>query len=351
MDALMIKLSEQQAVFDRQLKKQDAIPSADVGKAARSQTLRRSDSSSQNADLMTPVTTSSDEALNNSADKEDVTIQPNVAEMERLKKELDAANDQIARQKQELDQSRIMKHTLNQAMGSSMDTEPTSYGAALEDSARPRQATLSPSARSGNHPHDVHWDTRSAMSDTASMDNYNSNQNVWQSSRAFGNANFNPGLLNQPCQASGPTWASSGNRPWGGRAVPNAATQMIVPQQQQMLLQQRTFSGPASPLPSADFNQYQAGPLPRRPNTQTRAASLYPPARDNVWDAYGNGIGSLDGMTMAMNTIGGGPYQGPGMYSAPMPYQPRPIGTPLSPTAAEFRTGSSSTNPWNTAVS
>ena len=355
MDALLTKLSEQQALLEKHKQKQDATTSEHVGKTTSSQTLHERDSSSPTADLMTPESSSANDGNSYMADKEDDTIKLDVVELKRLKKELDAAKDQIARQKQELDQTRIMKHTLHQAIGSSADAgrgSNGSNGTTADDTFGPRQATLSPSTLSGNHGQDVHWDARSGMSDTPSADNFNTAQSIWQpSARAFSNANFSPGMLNQQYQPSAPIWASSGNRSWGSKVMTNNATQMMLPQQQQMLLQQRTFSGPASPISSTGFTQFQAGPPSRRSNTQTRAASLYPQARDNGWDAYNNGIGSLDAMTMAMNGVGGGPYQAPSMYPAPIPYQPRPIGTPLSPTAAEFRAGTASANPWNAAVS
>ena len=49
--------------------------------------------------------------------------QTDMAEMVRLKKELETAQTQIARMDQELSQSRITKHTLEQAMGSQFDSD------------------------------------------------------------------------------------------------------------------------------------------------------------------------------------------------------------------------------------
>jgi hypothetical protein len=49
--------------------------------------------------------------------------QADLAEMMRLKKELESAQTQIARMDQELSQSRITKHTLEQAMGSQFDSD------------------------------------------------------------------------------------------------------------------------------------------------------------------------------------------------------------------------------------
>jgi len=350
MDALLIKLAEQQALLEKQKQKQDVASSETASKAATGQTLHERDSSSPTTDLMTPLSSSSNDESGFNVDKEDETVKLNVVEMMRLKQELDAAKDQIARQKQELDQTRIMKHTLHQAIGSPSNTEVISNGNPMVDTNSTRQTTMSPSGRSGNPRQEVQWDARSAMSDTPSVDNYNVAQNIWQSSfRPLSNGSLNT-AMNPHYQSSGQVWGPPGGRPWGNKVIANNAPQMMMPPQQQ-LLQQRTFSGPASPFSATDFNQFQGGLPLRRSNTQTRATSLFPQVRDNGWDAYGGGIGSLDGMTMSMNPVAAGPYQTPGMFGAPMPYQPRPIGTPLSPTAAEFRAGSAAGNPWNAAVS
>jgi len=350
MDALLIKLSEQQVLLEKQTQKQDVMFPEITSKVATGQTLHERDSSTPTTDLMTPLSSSSNDESGCNGNTGDETVKLNVVEMMRLKQELDAAKDQIARQKQELDQTRIMKHTLHQAIGSPSDTEVAVNGNSMVDIHGTRQTTLSPSGRSGNPRQDVQWDARSAMSDTPSLDNYNVAQNIWQSSfRPLSNGNLNT-AVNPHYQSSGQIWGPPGGRPWGNKLMANNGPQMMMPPQQQ-LLQQRTFSGPASPISATDFHQFQGGLPLRRSNTQTRATSLYPQVRDNGWDAYGGGIGSLDGMTMSMNPVAAGPYQNPGMFGAPMPYQPRPIGTPLSPTAAEFRAGSSAGNPWNAAVS
>lgn len=350
MDALLNKLSEQQTLLDKQVHKKDVLSSDTPNKSAKGQMLHESGSSSPPTVLMTPISGSSNDESGYQMSKEDETIKLNVAEMVRLKQELDDAKDQIARQKQELDQTRIMKHTLHQAIGSPANTDVISNGNPMMGTNGTRQTTLSPSSHTGNLRQDVQWDARSAISDTPSLDNYHAGQNIWQSSaKALHNGNFNT-AMNPQYQSSGQIWGPPGGRTWGNKMIANNVPQMMMPQQQQML-QQRTFSGPASQMSATDFNQFQGAPMLRRSNTQTRAASLYPQVRDNGWDAYGGQMGSLDGMTMSINQVGAGPYQPPGMFGASIPYQPRPIGTPLSPTAAEFRGGTAAGNPWNAAVS
>lgn len=345
MDALMAKLSEQSEKYKQ---KQGYASSDKPEKKDNGRALHRSDSSSPDNIVMTPESSSNDEPSSKGG-KEDNKVHVDMAEMMRLKKELDDAKDQIARQKQELDHSRIMKHTVHQAIGSSAETEAIPNGLPFGHTNGRRQTTLSPPGPFGNPRPDNQWDARSTLSDTPSMENFNGAPNIWQTSmRPMGNGNLQT-VLTQPYQSATPLFGQ-GNRTWDTKGMGSNGPQMMMPQQQQMF-PQRTFSGPASSMGSNDFNQFQTGAQLRRSNTQNRAASFYPQVRGSGWDAYDGSIASLDGMTMAMNNVGSGPFQGSGMYPSPVQYQPRPIGTPLSPTAAEFRAGSSSVNPWNATVS
>ena len=338
MNNLLAKLSEQQFLLKKQ---SNELTFTDDDKTDAEKARQEEGSSSLSSDLLTPASDSFGDTYSNENSKEDSVEK---VEMARLKQQLDDAKDEIARQKQELDQTRIMKHTLHQAIGSSVDKhikpQNTSIGA--------KNPPISPPGRASGSHQDHHWDTRSAMSESTSIDNFNTAQQVWGQP---GRPAFNAGLptpVNQQYQGPAPAWGQPGTRPWGNRGMPNSLQQLVVPQQQQ-LLQSRTFSGPASPVSNNDYGQFQTGPGLRRSNTQNRATSFYPQARDTNWDVFGGGVGSLDGMNIAMNPSN--TYQAIGMYPAPVPYQPRPIGTPLSPEAAEFRTGQAATNPWNNAVS
>ena len=334
---ILAKLSQQQTLLEKQ--KNDLTFSDDDKTDADK--ARQDEASSLSSSLMTPASDSSNEAYSNSDNKDDKLEK---AEMARLKQELDAAKDQIARQKQELDQSRIMKHTVREAVGSSAETEVK----AKENGTGGHRAPVNSSGRNGGSREDNHGDARPARSDGTSASDFGTAHHVW------GHANrpaFNPGLptsVNQQYHSVTPAWGQPGARPWGNRQMNTNIQPITMPTQQQML-QSRTFSGPASPVANNDYGPFQTGQGLRRSNTQNRAASFYPQARDNTWDMFGGGVGSLDGMNIGMNP--GTTYQAIGMYPAPVPYQPRPIGTPLSPEAAEFRAGQTSSNPWNAAVS
>ena len=332
MDTLLAKLSEQQTLLEKQ---KNAV-SAQEDK----------DSSHENADsssssvLLTPASESFTVEHDSDGIEDEDTIKLDAAEMARLKKELDAAKNQIARQKQQLDQTRVIKQNIDKSMS------PT-YAA-------DRQTSATPSGRSKGICQDnwrVNEDARSDISDAMSVGHYN-NANVWSPPSR---TNMNSTLPSAAYQHSGSTWGQPGARPWNHRVMGAALPGSMLPQQQQMQ-QQRTYSGPVSSVSGGetrgmnDYNQFQGGPGLRRSNTHgNRATSFYPQTRNNGWEMYAGGVGGVEGINLAMAPNAA--YQSVGMYPASLPYQPRPIGTPLSPTAAEFRTTQPSVNPWNAAVS
>ena len=342
MEHLLAKLSEQQALLEKQT---SAIaPENDLE-------IRYT---KQNSSLnLVPLTPESDAFANvpsNNQTRMNDGAHTSVAEMTRLKKELDAAKDQIARQKQELDQTRVIKQTFDQVKVSL--AEP---GMNLRvDTSGALHNALNPSHRSAGHRQD-NWnyndDARSDFSDGASTSILNSAQNIWASPVR---APYNTGLassVNQQFQQPVSTWAPSAGRPWSHRGVGTTLPPLTTTNQH---MQQRALSGPVSPVSSNDgrafndFNHFQAGGL-RRSNTQNvRNPSIFTQPRSSGWDIYGNGVGALDGVNMAVNTNPA--FQSMGLYPASMQYQPRPIGTPLSPTAEEFKAAPPSNNPWNVAV-
>ena len=319
MDSLLAKLSEQQAL----LAKQKTVVSSNVEEDDK----QAKDDSTSGSTLLTPASDSF--RSSDTAQAGDEALQMEAAEMLRLKKELDAAKNQIARQKHELDQSRVLKHTVDQAMASPSEAvfspKPNVFEQANGFPTSGRSFTNLP----GNWPND---DARSDISDLTGTI-----PNVWPGSSR---PSFNTGL-----QAEG-TWGQSGPRSWGQRAVSNTLPPLMMAQQPPV--QQRNYSVPVSPASAGgrsvnEFGTRGYGHL----NTQNnRNASAF--QRGNGWDVYTGGPGPMDGVNLGGMSPGSA-YPSLGIY--PTAYQPRPIGTPLSPTATEFRAGQASTNPWNTAVS
>ena len=319
MESLLAKLSEQQTLIAKQ--KSALVPATDT-------TNQAGEGSSTSPSLLTPAT---DSFGRSSPDTDgDGTVRLDKAEMARLKKELDAAKDQIARQRQELEQSRVIKHTLDQAM--------ESPSAAGSPRVNPFMGfNRPPNTSQGQILRD---DSRSEGSDAVFP--INSGSNIWaNTSRPAFRAGMQPE----------PTWNQSGPRPWSQGGVGNVLPPLMMPQQQS--ISQRNFSVPLSPVGANrhgmnDFKQINKGRGFGHPNApqNSRNASMFQPG--NGWDTYTGAPNSIDGMSinaMSPNSA----YPPIGMY--PSSYQPQPIGTPLSPTAAEFRAGQASSNPWNAAVS
>ncbi|KAL8789589.1 MAG: hypothetical protein Q9213_001025 [Squamulea squamosa] len=293
------------------------------------------------------ITSASDRpAIEVSKAIDDQTVDTGNDEMLRLKKELEAAKQLLELQKRELDQSRVLNHTLDQAMNSSMEDVGNNTGGtnASNKTHLPQKSSFATSYL-GNPRQDF-----DNFSDTSDV--YNLPLNNWSTAR--------PLIPSPPRQQfQQPIWGQPGipaARPFGsrvlfpGQGMPPAT--MIHPQP---MPQHRVLSGPASPGTIGDgrfvneFNQYQAGFGPRRNNVQSPRNDALPPQQrnNNGWPLVGNGMGGLEAMNIGMSST---PYPPTGMFPSAMAYQPRPIGTPLSPTAAEFRTDQPPANPWNTAA-
>lgn len=316
MDSLLAKLSEQQVLLAKQ---KSALSNTPEGSK------QVKDGSSTSSTLLTPAS----ESFSSPTDDGLQTVRIDAVEMARLKKELDDAKEQIARQKQELDQSRVVKHTFDQAMGPPSDaalSPPFGPVSAFTASQRPMNTLQGP------------WRTEDARSDGSDVIiPINSSSNVWSGASRPG---FNTGL------PSNSAWGQHTSRAWGQRGLDNPMPPPMMSQQPSM--QQRNYSVPISPSSAGgrrgmnDFDQFNQG---RGYGQTNRNASVFQPGG---WNSFAATPGTVDGLNLGgMNP--GSAYPSLGVF--PSAYQPQPIGTPLSPTATEFRTGPASGNPWNNATS
>ncbi len=307
MDTLLAKLSEQQAL----LAKQKTALSHGSDEENHPQEI-----SPVSSTLLTPATETF--ARSNTGSEQGRTARAEAAEMARLKKELDDAKNQIARQKQELDQSRVIKHTFDQAMGPPSD-------AALSPPVEHFNNSYPANSRQAWGPLD---DARSEVSE------YKLPTNLWSSNRARDTL--------QPDTS----WGQQGSRPWSQRGLGNPPVAMMA---QQQPTQQRNYSVPLSPVLGghgrglSEFSQFNSGRGYGQFNAQANRNATSFQSRGSGYGGYSGTLSSSE----AINPTSA--FQSVGMY--PSGYQPQPIGTPLSPTAAEFRAGQVSANPWNAAVS
>lgn len=360
MDNLLAKLSEQQVLLEKQknallitdrkpIETTEVIPTLNTDKIASYTDL---DESTSGSVPLTPATDSFNETPDTEDSDEERTIKLDPAEMLRLKKELDAAKDKIARQEQELSQARNSKPILDSTKGPNTAPLTAQKSESIDRTISNAQDAFNAVNRSYGARQELygtHEDARSDNSDPLSAGAFNRAQGIWPTNPGPGYNAGIPNTLNQPFQQSTNIWGQ-GSRPWMNRPMAPPLAPLMVPQHQQM--QHRAYSGPTSPVSGGsnhfgnDFNTFQGGQGLRRSNTQnSRTSASYTQGRNNGWDTFGHGT---DGSMMNMSPVSS--FQPMGMFQAPMSYQPRPIGTPLSPTAAEFTSNNPVSNPWNSAV-
>lgn len=347
---ILSKLSEQQLLLERQkcfLTTTTAAPGAHPAAGAvgePSNALPRASDGSFSLPL--PVDGAQYDAQNTE-----------VAELYRLKEELFAANSKIAVQEQELAQTRVMKHTLDQALGTPSEAD---FGGreVTEQTISQLQNSLNASTRPFHQIQDA-WNTQedaqSDVSDALSAGAYNRARGFWasppQPALAL-NTNVPPAEKGYGEPLSLPnSYAGQDSKVWSGAAAnPFPSSSSFQPH--------RVISGPSAggcgfdSRFSGEQARYLQGPGlgPRRSMTQANRGGSCFPAQSSPWPAFptepsGNAIPRSPG-GMPCST-----YQQVGLYPIP-PYQPRPVGTPLSPTATEFTSSSSNALPWgNSSVS
>lgn len=278
-------------------------------------------------------------------------------EVFRLKQELIAANSKIALQEQELAQTRVIKHTLDQALGSPSEAE-FSEREISEQTMSNLQNAFNASMPTFNHLQD-RWnaqdDSQSDISDAISSGAYGKARGFWvtPTQGALG-MNANAGTADKSYGETLPwpinPFGQDAGGLWGGTA-PN--TDGIS----HPLASHRVFSGPSPGTcnPDTRFSgeppKYLQSPSfgPRRSFTQTnRGASCFP-AQNSPWGTFSTG--SPGGNIPRSPTNRQSTYQQVGYFPNPSCSQ-RHIDTPLSPTATEFTSSSTTVVPWgNSSVS
>ncbi|KAJ5032861.1 uncharacterized protein L3040_009452 [Drepanopeziza brunnea f. sp. 'multigermtubi'] len=341
MDKLLAKLSEQQATLSKQ---HEALKSTDETVLFRTVEY----ASAQGSVPITPAT----ESYNNSTAP--TTSPPSVAgdnqpqsaaELARLKAELEAARGKIARMDQELAQTRITKHTLDQAIGNTSEADYTSI-LSTEDHFQ------LPPVNRPQYTRDSSWaaqdDNRSDTSDALSASGFNRARAIWNNG---GKPNFVgpntaftsvPGPLPGSFQPSESMAASQWNR--RGYGQPFVESMPYGPGPANAYSGDRMMQDPDLLMapPMGRRNQPSGGRFNNRSSNSFPYASSnssfdgYTPA-STAYGSIANLPGGLPNLGGGMGGMGGMNGMGMNMYSA---YQPQPIGTPLSPHAPEFTASS-----------
>lgn len=309
MEALLAKLQHQQNVLVKQTTiRPDSEGEIHLGKP-----------SLDGSAMLTPASgVSSNEDDSN---KEEGGARREAAEMARLKRELDAAKDQIARQRQELDESRVIKHTLDQAMGPVSEATLSPKSEHFHQNF-PSRANLPFQARQNWNAID---DARSDISEL------NAGASIWGTRSGFNPAfHAEPGFGQQGGRA--PHW-KQGTR---NTTMPHM---IMSPHSNNYTSPRENVRGMGSIGSMSEFNPYNRNGFGQISQQTNR--------RNNGFDMYNGGASQVDSMNIGgMNP--GSAFPSMGIYSSG--YQPQPIGTPLSPTATEFSTVQSPLNPWNTST-
>lgn len=285
-----------------------------------------------------------------------------VAELLRLKQELLAANSKIAMQEQELAQNRVIKHTLDQALGPPSEAE---FGARditektisnLQNAFNASNPTFGPFQDAWN----TQDDSQSDISDALSAGAYNRTRGLWKQNgqSPLGIDTQNHSLdkaYGEPLPGSQSVNQESG-RFWG--AAPVYPTGFGAPQG--AFQPQRIISGPSNSgyglyhrPPGEQSRFFQApNPGPRCSLTQGGRGGPIFPVQNTAWGPLASGSPndvapkSPGSPTSRSSSI----FQPIGVYPVSS-YHGRPGPTALSPTASEFTTGSATSSVWtNTSV-
>jgi hypothetical protein len=292
---------------------------------------------SSGSDLYTPATDTfslvshGDSRGNKSSEAEAI-------EAGRVKVELAAAKALIARQEQELAESRNLKHTMEQAMGPPSEAD---FGMHSPDQHLSNMQSAFNAGAPVWHPLD---DCRADQSDRIQGRGFNGGQfnrgrNSWNNPRGP-QAQMNNGFsansapmnsyggnprLNAMSSGSDQSWGS----PWGNQAFspPGCGPNQF----------QRTFSGSSmGSMPgfeSMDTRMYQPLDVPSNANIGIRRNIGAINNRGSTFSSDSSAFGGLTlGMPGGMNSSSLGPIGAPG----PLGYQPRPIGAQITPTSPDF---------------
>jgi hypothetical protein len=325
MDLLLAKLSEQQAVITRQhvaLKTVD-----DISFTRTAEYVANSSGSSVLDNQVTEVAASTAPTTGSGTPALEEAAQLSAEEVLRLKLELEQAKGRIARMDQELTQTRITKHTIEQAIGCASEAD---FPLTQTNDTSQYQQPVNVSARP-QYIRDGSWnraeDARSDTSDALSAGGFNRARAIWNNNTRQPFPGALPEFQAQPTAFPNGAWVGRGF----AQQMPDSAI----------------YGPPAGSFRNdrltPELDSAMGPPGDRRNNNRingrlgNRNAAAYNYAGSNgTYEGFGPaivGYGSVAGMS------GGVAGSGMGMGGgSPLDYQPQPIGTPLSPFAPEFTT-------------
>ncbi|KAJ5775972.1 uncharacterized protein N7511_000983 [Penicillium nucicola] len=271
-------------------------------------------------------------------------------ELRRLRQELLVANSKIASQEQELAQTRVIKHTLDQALGPPSEADYNSHEIREPSIGSLQNIFIGSSSTFGQHQDS--WvgqdDSQSDISDPLSGGSYGGARGPWARHELPLDRDYSVPFL-----ASNNSSSQDPSHFWGTSDVYPPLTGPSS------LQSQRILSGPSiSPCgfysrPIGDQTQILTSSIagPRRSNIQcSRVGSLFPP-QSNPWSDLSSASSSdhTPKSPKSPEKKPVGTFHQAGFYPVPS-YPPRAIGSPLSPTASEFTGSSVNDSSWSTST-
>ena len=279
------------------------------------------------------------------------------SEVLRLKQELLAANSRIALQEQELAQTRVIKHTLDQALGPPSEVDfngrevPEQTISDLQNAFNASNPTFSQLQDGWSGPDD----SQSDISDALSTGAYSRSRGFWVPpiQQRFNMNMTNPitdKAYGEPMSMSNDFFSQDLSRPWG-HPLPHIGVSGNTSSQPH-----RVFSGPLTGACSFDArlaseqSRYASGSGagPRRSITQANRGGSCFPTQNSPWGTFAASSPSIQAPRSPANRQSS-TYQQIGLYPLP-PYHQQPVGTPLSPTASEFTSSSATAPPWTSSA-
>lgn len=280
------------------------------------------------------------------------------AELLQLKQELLAANSKIALQEQELAQTRVIKQTLDQALGPPSEADFGGREITEQTISHLQSAFNASNPAFGQIPDawSAQEDSQSDISDALSAGAYNRARGLWnqQDQPSLGittqDSPFDKSY-GDPLQGSN-SMNQDPSRFWGGStAYPAFAGHGA-------LQSHRVLSGPSastygfySRSPSEQSRCFQApNPSLRRSIAPGNRGGASYPAQNTSWGGFTSGPSSdpIPKSPGSPTNRSSSAFQQIGIYSMP-PYHARPVATSLSPTATEFTTTTTSGTSWATS--
>ncbi|KAI6249141.1 Meiotic coiled-coil protein 2 [Erysiphe necator] len=331
MEKLLAKLSQQQAAINQQ---HEALRSSDDS-ITYSRTADYASASSS-----TPITPELTEPYNgataNSSSSEvgKVRYTPNIGELTRLKFELEAAKGKIARMDQELAQTRITKHTLDQAIGSASEADLSFINIHGKDFHNFHPSHNGPPHSQHENSWGIKDDNRSDTSESLSASGFNHSRSIWgsmQKSTFNGSQTGAQPFQQQPSSTLDHTQYLGRNyiQPYLETSIAYSSTPIngfrgdrMLPETELIMNQTMNRRAPIS------------GRFSNRSNGLTQYSSS-----NCSFDGFANSsAGGISGGSIALGT-GLNPNMNSNLNLCSN-YHPLPIGTPLSPHAPEFTSSS-----------